>query len=118
MKMFITLLISLFLAQWFLPWWIIVPISLLVSFFFDKKPLSSFFICFAAVCALWITYSFYQSTANHHLLANRIGVLFGLGKHAYNWLWMVLASGLLGGLIAGFAGLSGQYIRKSLRYKA
>jgi len=111
-KMFITLLIAIILAQLLFPWWIIAPISMLISFIFNKGPAPTFFICFMAIFCTWLCYAYYQSVANDHILANRIGSLFGLGQSKHNWVWITLASGLTGGIVAGIAGLSGQYIRK------
>lgn len=111
-KMFVILLISIVLAQLLCPWWIIAPISLLISFIFNKRPMSTFFICFFAVFFIWLSYSYYQSMANDHILAKRIAGLFGLGQNEHNWIWITLASGLTGGIVAGIAGLGGQYIRK------
>lgn len=113
MKMFILLVIVTFIAQLILPWWIILPITFLVSFYFNKKPWRSFIIGFTALFLLWTFYSFYLSWMNDHLLANRIGLLLGLAKSNINWLWVVLLSGLPAAIIAGLAGLAGQYTRKA-----
>lgn len=111
--MFITLFIAAFIGQLILSWWIVLPLAMLTSYFFNKRPWTSFFISFIAIYAMWTLFSFYQSWANDHLLGNRMGVLFGLPQSNKNWLWIVLISGLPGGLTAGFGGLAGQYIRKA-----
>ncbi|MCL4640319.1 MULTISPECIES: hypothetical protein [Olivibacter] len=113
MKMFIVLCVTIFTAQLVLPWWIIIPISVIVSYLFNEKPWKAFIICFAAIYCVWALYSLYLSYLNGHILANRIGLLLGLPESSFNWIWMTLISGILGGLVAGFAGLSGQYIRKA-----
>lgn len=113
MKMFILLIVVTFIAQLFLPWWIIIPIAFIVSFYFNKKPWRSFMISFTALFVLWTFYSLYQSWMNDHLLANRIGLLLGLSKSNINWLWLVLVSGLPGAITAGIAGLAGPYTRKA-----
>ncbi|MEH6308184.1 hypothetical protein RYH73_21180 [Olivibacter sp. CPCC 100613] len=113
MKMFIVLSITIFMVQLLSPWWIIIPISIIISYLFNKKPGRAFFICFTAAFCVWTLYSLYLSHLNEHLLANRIGILLGLPESPLNWIWMVLISGVPGGLVAGLAGLSGQYIKKA-----
>jgi len=113
MTMFIILLIVTFIIQLVSPWWIIIPITLVISFYFNRKPWPSFFISFIAIFMVWVLYSFYLSSMNDHILANRIGLLLGLPKNTINWFWVMLLSGLPGGMVAGFAGLAGQYMRKA-----
>jgi hypothetical protein len=113
MKMFITLFVTTFVAQLLLPWWIIVPIILLISYLFNKGPWASFITSFIAIYMMWLLFSFYQSSMNDHILSNRIGLLFGLPPNLNSWFLMILISGIPGGLVAGLGGLAGQYIRKA-----
>ncbi|HWV73426.1 MAG TPA: hypothetical protein VN040_17005 [Pseudosphingobacterium sp.] len=111
MKLFITLFITTFIAQLLLPWWIILPITLLISYLFNKGPWASFITSFIAIYVMWLVLSFYQSSMNDHILGNRIGLLFGLPSNS--WFLMIVISGVPGGLVAGLGGLAGQYIRKA-----
>ncbi|MFC6101744.1 hypothetical protein [Olivibacter domesticus] len=113
MKMFITLFVASLIAQLLLPWWIILPITLFISYFFNKSPWFSFIISFIAIYLMWLLFSTYQSSMNDHILGNRIGVLFGLSPNFGGWFLMALISGIPGGIVAGFGGLAGQYIRKA-----
>ncbi|WP_134090583.1 hypothetical protein [Olivibacter sp. XZL3] len=113
MKMFIVLCVTVFAVQLFLPWWTIIPTSVIISYLFDKQPWKAFVICFLAIYCVWTLYSLYLSYLNGHLLANRITTLFGLPASSFNWIWMALISGMPGGIVAGFAGLSAQYLKKA-----
>lgn len=111
--MFITLFVASLIAQLLSPWWIILPITLFISYFFNKSPWFSFIISFVTIYLMWLLFSAYQSSMNDHLLGNRIGVLFGLPSNFDGWFLMVLISGIPGGIVAGLGGLAGQYIRKA-----
>src|SRR5688500_16673642 len=113
MKMFITLFVTAFIAQLLLPWWIILPITLLISYFFNKSPRASFITIFVAIYMFCLLFCFYHSSMHDHILSNRIGLLFGLPPNLNSWFLMILISGIPGGLVAGLGGLAGQYIRKA-----
>lgn len=112
MILFIAILVGALIGQTFLPWWVIVPVALAASFWKGKSPLSSFLIAFFAIFMLWSLSASYLSIQNDHLLANRIGQMFGLPLNAVTWIWMAIVSALPGAVTAGFAGLSGYFLRR------
>jgi hypothetical protein len=117
MKFFIsTLLIAVlsFAACLYLPWWVIAIAGFVVAFAIPQKAGLAFLSGFLALFILWAGISFYISSANGHLLAHKISVLF---IKTDNPIALIFVTGMLGGLVAGFASLSGRLFRKILLVK-
>lgn len=113
MKFFISLILTIllsFAACLFLPWWSIAIAAFLVAALIPQKPVKSFITAFIALFLLWGGLSFWMSNNNDHILANKISLLI-LNKSGSTML--ILATALIGALVAGFAALSGSYLRKS-----
>lgn len=103
-----------FAASLFMPWWIIAVAAFLIAFAIPQKPLLAFVCGFAALFILWVGVSFYISSANNDLLVHKMSVLF---IKADNPILLFLLTGLIGGLVAGFASLSGRYLRQIITSK-
>jgi hypothetical protein len=98
------------IAQNFLPWWSIAPIAFIISYLLQLKAGTGFLAGFLAVFILWGGMAMVIDFGNDHILASRIAVLFPLKG---NYVILFLLTGLIGGLVAGFAALSGALIRKN-----
>jgi hypothetical protein len=61
----------------------------------------------------WFGVSLYLYLTSGRIIAGRIAALFGLGQNS-GWL-MVLASGLLGALVAALAALAGASVRAAIK---
>ncbi|MFZ2898379.1 MAG: hypothetical protein WA004_07155 [Saprospiraceae bacterium] len=107
---FILTILLGFLAHWLLPWWwVLAPAAFAVALFFPQRNSALvFFSAFLGGALLWWGVAFYQSWLNHHILAERMGLLFG-GLHPTA---MELLTGILGGLLAGLGALSANLGRK------
>jgi hypothetical protein len=113
MKFFVSiLLIALlgFAACLYLPWWTIAVVAFIVAALIPQKPLKSFFAGFMSLFLLWGAIALFLSSNNNHLLAHKISVLI-LKKDSPELL--IVATALIGALVAGFASLAGSYVRKS-----
>ncbi|MFN8285918.1 MAG: hypothetical protein U0V74_04145 [Chitinophagales bacterium] len=115
MKNFILTLAAIAIAslllQFFLPWWVIAPIAFIAGYIFKQGGFSAFAAGFLAIFILWIAYAYKLSCANEHILATRITeVLKQLtgGK----MIMLFVLTGLVGGLVSGFAALSGNMAQK------
>ncbi|MDB5200701.1 MAG: hypothetical protein JWQ27_110 [Ferruginibacter sp.] len=111
MKFFLAvLLIALlsFAAGLYLPWWMIAVVAFAVIAFVPLRPLSAFFAAFLAIFLLWGGLSLYISTANEHVLAHRVSLLI---LKLDNPVALMVVTALIGGLVAGFAGLTASFIR-------
>ncbi|MCO6496406.1 MAG: hypothetical protein J5I50_01965 [Chitinophagaceae bacterium] len=96
----------------FLPWWTIAIAAFVVCWLIPQKGFASFLSGFLAVFLLWGIMSYMISAANHDILAHRISELL-LKKD--NPTMLILVTGLIGGVVAGFAALSGSFAHKKLR---
>lgn len=97
-----------------LPWWSIAIAAFLVALLIPQKPLKSFACAFAAVLLLWTGLSFWLSVNNGHILAKKISLLI---LNVENPLVLILITGLIGGLVAGFASLTGSLLRTRKQYR-
>jgi hypothetical protein len=104
----LTILLS-FAACLFLPWWSIAIAAFIVAALIPQRPLKSFITAFLALFLLWGGLSFWMSYNNHHVLAHKISLLI---LKMDNPIVLVLATALIGALVAGFATLAGSYLRK------
>ena len=105
----LTALLS-FGACLYLPWWSIAIAAFIVAVLIPQKPGKAFLTAFIALLLLWGGLSFWLSNNNEHLLAHKVSLLILKMDSPY---LLILATALIGGLVAGFAALTGAYLRKS-----
>ncbi len=113
MKFIISILLTMvlcFCSCLFLPWWSIAIVSFLVAAIISQTPSASFITGFIALFLLWGILSFWISTANDHILAHRVSLLIFKVDNPF---LLIIATALIGGLVAGFAALTASYIRPS-----
>jgi hypothetical protein len=92
------------LLQLFLPWWVVAVTAFAVVYFIQQKPFTAFVAGFFAIFLLWSVYAFLLSSANENILALKVALLLPLKGNV----WALFAvTGLIGGLVSGFAALSG-----------
>ncbi len=99
-----TIILALILSQ-FLPWWSIMLAAFFTSLFFSLKRGAVFLIPFLAIALLWIIHSFWLSSSNDFILANKIAALLPLNGNPY---LLILLTGVIGGLAAGVAAIFGK----------
>ncbi len=97
-----------FIAQQFLPWWIIVAIAGILSFIFDLKTGVSFWAGFVAAALLWGGYAGYLNIANEGMLAARVGKLLG----DMPGFVLIIITAMVGGIFGGLGALIGSLGRR------
>ncbi len=107
--MFLLTGILSYVAGLFYPWWSIAVVAFIIAVIFAQKPVAAFFTAFLAVFVFWFSFSYFIDLSNDHILADRMSLLF-LGSELP--VVMCLISGVIGGLVAGFAALCGSFLRK------
>ena len=113
MKFFISLILTIllsFAACLFFPWWSIAIAAFVVAALIPQKPFKAFLTGFIALFLLWGGLSFWMSNNNDHILAHKVSQLI---LKMDNPIVLVLATALIGALVAGFAALAGSYLRKT-----
>ncbi len=113
MKFFISLILTIllsFAACLFLPWWSVAIAAFVVAALIPQKSFKAFLTGFIALFLLWGGLSFWMSNNNDHILAHKVSQLILKMDNPY---LLVLATALIGALVAGFAALAGSYLRKT-----
>lgn len=113
MKFMISLLLIALLsvaACLYLPWWSIAIVSFMIAALIPQHPGKAFLTGFIALLLLWGSLSWYISSNNNHLLAHKVSMIILKTDSPY---LLITATALIGALVAGFAALSGSYLRRS-----
>ena len=105
---FLTALLS-FAACLYLPWWSIAVVAFIVAAIIPQHPGKAFVAAFLALFLLWGGISFVISNNNEHLLAHKVSVLILKMDNPYA---LIAVTAAIGALVAGFAAVSGSFIRK------
>ena len=95
-------------AGLFLPWWTIAVVAFVVTSLIPQNPLRSFLSGFTALFLLWGALSWFISSNNEHLMASKVALILKMG----NPIIMIVATALIGALVAGFAALAGSFVRR------
>jgi hypothetical protein len=113
MKFFVALLLTAllsFIAGLWFAWWVIAVIAFLVALLVHQRAWKAFLAGFLGLFLLWGVLAEWIDAENGSILSARIAVLLPLGG---NSLLLVLITGIIGGLVAGFAAMSGSYLRSN-----
>ncbi|MBK8787171.1 MAG: hypothetical protein IPN43_11940 [Chitinophagaceae bacterium] len=113
MKFFLSLILTIllrFAPCLFLPWWSVAIAAFVVAALIPQRPFKAFLTGFIALFLLWGGLSFWMSNNNDHILAHKVSQLILKMDNPY---LLVLATALIGALVAGFAALAGSYLRKT-----
>lgn len=113
MMLFLLIAIISLILQLFLPWWIIAPLAFLLAAWKAKSAKNAFLSAFLAIFLLWTITAFIYSLPNEHILANRVASMLTLPSSSSSWLMVLIISGIIGGLAAGFSALAGHYSKKA-----
>ena len=105
---FILIILLSYLAQQFLPWWSVVAVSFLICTLIYTSGFNSFLSGFLGVGLLWLTFAWLIDNQTESYLTLKVTNLFKLDST----LLLIGITGLVGGLAAGFGGLTGSHFRK------
>ena len=112
MKFIVSLLLIMllsFAACLYFPWWSIAIVAFIVAALIPQGAGKSFFTGFLALFLLWGGLSFWISNNNDHILAHKVSLLILKIDSPY---LLMLATALIGGVVAGFAAMTGSFLRK------
>ena len=111
--LFLLIFIISLTLQFFLPWWIIAPVAIGLAFWKAKSGGHAFLSGFGAIFLLWILMGLFRTIPNENLLANRVGQMLTLPESSFNWVFVLLITGVIGALTAGFSALAGCFLRQA-----
>ena len=106
----LTALLSFIAGIYISYWWFFAVVAFLVAALIHQKGYKAFFAGFLALFILWFVLAFWMDFVNEGVLSVKIASILQLDGS--KWLLM-LVTAFIGGLVAGFAALSGSYLRSS-----
>jgi hypothetical protein len=109
--LFLLILILSFICSYFLPWWMAAVVAFLVALLLRKKTSLPFLAGFGAIFICWMILALLKSIPNENMLASEVVQLFPL---PHNWVWVLVVTSFIGGLIGGFGAMSGSLLRKAI----
>lgn len=115
--LFVVILILSFFLQLFLPWWTIAAVAFAFSAWRAVTAKHAFVHSFTAIFLLWVIMGLIKTIPNENILANRVGEMLMLPPSGFNWVIVLLLTGIIGGLAAAFAGLAGFYFHVFMKKK-
>lgn len=106
-----TILIILFsfLVCLYFPWWSISIVAFIIPILIPQGHLASFISGFVALFLLWGIMSLWISISNGNILAHRVSLLIFKADNPY---LLIIVTALIGAMVAGFAALTGSFLRK------
>ena len=106
----LTSLLSFIAGIYISYWWFFAVIAFLVALLIHQRGFKAFSAGFLALFILWFVLAFWMDLSNEGVLSVKIASLLPLGGS--KWLLMIVTA-FVGGFVAGFAALSGSYLRSS-----
>jgi hypothetical protein len=108
--LYILILVLGAIAQYFGPWWTMPIVCFLLCFWKSETPKGAYIVAFAAISTLWLAYANYQNHITQGVITEKIAGIFQIP----NGFLLFTAVAIVGGTVAGFAGLAGFYCRKAI----
>lgn len=99
--------------SFYLPWWIIVPLGLIIGFFYRGKRYTAFACGAIAQLLLWFGLTMYFNVQNEGLLLEKMATLFG----DFSPTVLMLFIGLVGAITGGLSLLTGKTIQFTFQGK-
>jgi hypothetical protein len=103
-------IIACLVFQYFLPWWTMAIVAFVIGYFFHNSGTTSFAAGFLGAGLLWLVMAYYMDSSTQSMLTDKVNKLFPLN--------VFILMTIVGGLVGGFAALTGTLIRgkKLARY--
>ena len=90
------------------PWWIGLTCVAVVEWFMGRRGGHAFIAGFYAMALPWMVLALWLDVANWRILTARVAALFSLPDLPF---LLVLLTGLIGGLLGGWAGITTAWLR-------
>ncbi|HZY37630.1 MAG TPA: hypothetical protein VFE53_13325 [Mucilaginibacter sp.] len=108
--LFLIILVLVFAGSFFLPWWAAAIIAVIAALICGGKAGKAFWSGFGAIFVAWTILALMKSIPNDNILASRVVHLFPLPN---NWIWVLVVTAVIGGIVGGMAALSGALLRRA-----
>ncbi|RDC65008.1 hypothetical protein [Adhaeribacter pallidiroseus] len=107
MLLLLTLIIA-FALQFFLPWWIVAPVSFGLAAWRGRNGWAAFGTGFLGIGLGWLLLSAFIHFRTAGILTNKVGQLFSLPNPTL----LLLITALIGGVVGGFSAWAGYCCRR------
>ncbi|MDW3192870.1 MAG: hypothetical protein R8G66_10915 [Cytophagales bacterium] len=97
-----------YFVPYVLPWWTLAFFAMIIGFVISGHALNSFISGFLGGGAVWLVLAWMIDNETQSVLSNRIVQLFPVNEVIY----LIIATGLIGGLISGFGMVTGTSFRQ------
>ena len=101
-----------FIGGLYMPWWSLAIAAFLVAILIHQKAGKAFFAGFLGVFLLWAGLAWWIDMKNDGYLSKKIAQLLPMGGSKVA---LILFTALIGALVAGFAAMTGSFLRSSGR---
>ena len=98
---------SCYVAELFFPWWIVAVCAFVINLFLPSKGFNAFLSGFLGVGLLWLLFAWLIDLDTSSLLTEKVASVLTLTDSSL----LVALTGLVGGLVGGFAAMSGSLFR-------
>jgi hypothetical protein len=100
-----------FISGLYLPaWWSFAIVAFLVALLLQQKAGKAFASGFLGMFLLWAGLAWWMDMKNNGVLSKKIASVLPMGG---NVILLIVVTGIISGLIAGFAAMSGSYLGSS-----
>jgi hypothetical protein len=106
--LYILILVISAVAQYFGPWWVMPIVCFVGCFWKSESSKGAFGVAFAAISTLWLGYATFQNFVTEGVITNKVGEILRITNPAL----LLSAVTVVGGTVAGFAGMAGYYCRQ------
>lgn len=91
-------------------WWMAAVIAFVAAIYAGKSAGYAFWSGFFALSLVWLLLALFKSIPNNHLLAGRVAQMV----HLPGWVWLLIVTVVIGGLVGGMSSLSGLLVKQAL----
>lgn len=102
----ILIIVFSFIVELILPFWSVALVAFCICAMMPSRTMSSFGISFISVFLLWTIMTIGIDSSTNHILTDKIAQLFGIDN-----IFLLLITALIGGLVAGFGGMTGNLFK-------
>lgn len=104
-----TALLAFVLGLW-LDWWSIAIAAFVIGLLVHQRAGKSFSAGFVGIFLLWGLMAWWYDYRNQSILSKKIAEILPLSGSS---ILLILLTAVIGGIVAGFAAMSGSYLRSS-----
>lgn len=113
---YIIILVVSAVAQYFLPWWVIAPVSFSIAAWKSETALGAYAAAAAAISSLWVGYATYLNMSTDGIMVQKVGALFAENLKFLKDMpitpTFIIIMTLIGSQVAGLSATAGYHFRQ------